>query len=1519
MELLAITSTPAALTTNNKNNSNEREEYCKSHGICPRCAKTKTNKRIVKLFGTNSKWEPLTIANNNNNNNGGDDDDDEQYAVYEGYCMDCYTMGEVQRLLGSSNRKRLLPRRPGRRKTRTNPETESVLDDTASVSSRHSILSGISGFSGFSNMVRRRKQKTNKQKPKRNLSSSTSSSLSSCQSLEDDITVDSCLDATRPRRSVSSIINNNNNKDKTLPPMIAHKIEQLVSYDYFTVLEVRNTTTECWTTDCTDALVEALAKTRTLHTVHLEGCRLGDEGVEKLASGLEGHVHGLAVLRLKGNKLGNRGVQALEFLFRSSSVLQELDLSDNAIGSKGANGLLESLAVNPSCALKHLDLSQNEIWDLPPTTRVLASLEEVNLDGNFLHDGGARVLADALVLAKQHKPVDLRALYLGWNGIGDDGVSALATAIESNTSLCVLGLAENDITNTGARALLGALAVNTTIREISGLYHNKIDRKFIIVAIQRLLHRTTERGVHQQQQQKLQEKIQAELVSAPNDDAEGHQTTPSVVGVDDSESSSSNRAYQDVFVFPTNFNNNNNNSGGSNNNNTGSIALEAIENWDWGTFGIDEIETQATAKKTLLQQQQQPRQQQLQATDDQIIAIDSQTTIIDKGATSYGAPHDRLVVFQSAPLAYFDRKTMQHHGVPLLDFESEAQCLRETFARHRNLDVVLETATQNNLNNFFAKSVSPILHFSCYGNADCIALENGFGYMQALALDSLKKVVARSSVKVVVVSSCYSNHLAEAFLAAGVPHVVALQRESTFVDKRSLGFVRGFYQALGERKSLAEAFGDGIQECTASSSSSDALVPYRLLPEDANHDVNVFFQSPPSSLVPASVASRDDMSILRSIPDRFVGREVDMYEILESLRVDDVIRIGGGPGCGKKSLLAVLGRYILDRSDSFRIDSIYWLPPPTQTPPNPDSLYGDLCQVVNRIICAEDDIWQDEDFMEARERILIEMETQNTILVIDGRIFANEIAGEMLEQFLTTLLNEVNVKIVLITAAAESSSPSSRNSRTKNHRSRSEETTIQLGPLDFAATARLFGSACPFIGTCSTIDTVDEFVRLLVPSSVANRAAGLDPNPRDAVSHRQKELYEVMGRGNPSEVLERAGAISKEEFVELLRIAQRPEIVVASSKELEEERVKWEARKAHALEHKYLLRASDIEKALREIDYLRSVYPSLDDLAAKEDELRKQFTTLLKTKRYDDANLVKRKILSLKRAMVKERALRNTSSTSQASAASKIQAIQERMKTMMALAESMGQSTSSIGGLSTASTPAEDGDGGSASFSISEECTLKISPGPLSLATRAQSAVVVWTNEACDASVWKKGMQGAVSVENRAQGLDAKLSALKNVSETKWGPVKCATGHSTAVVVPDGGNDALCNVVFAVPPLPTNHSEKVDSEYTESMLQSAIRSSFRRLFESERPPSTVAIDSDAPIFVEDRNGAEENDNGKYLAITLKTIVEESLRACRNDGGNRLEEVHLYAVSGMVESMKLIRLATMELGLSKSTL
>ena len=68
-----------------------------------------------------------------------------------------------------------------------------------------------------------------------------------------------------------------------------------------------------------------------------------------------------------------------------------------------------------------------------------------------------------------NKNTALQKLFVGWNGVGDVGAAALAKMIEKNDTLTVLGLSENDITNTGASSLLSSLSLNTSVSEISGL------------------------------------------------------------------------------------------------------------------------------------------------------------------------------------------------------------------------------------------------------------------------------------------------------------------------------------------------------------------------------------------------------------------------------------------------------------------------------------------------------------------------------------------------------------------------------------------------------------------------------------------------------------------------------------------------------------------------------------------------------------------------------------------------------------------------------------------------------------------------------------------------------------------------------------------------------------------------------------------------------------------------------------------------------------------------------------------
>jgi hypothetical protein len=1067
------------------------------------------------------------------------------------------------------------------------------------------------------------------------------------------------------------------------------------------------------------------------------------------------------------------------------------------------------------------------------------------------------------------------------------------------------------------------------------LYHNRIDRKFIIVAIKRLLHRTTTAEETEETDSTTSSSSSYDQEDCPQPIAsfsEQHQQKMQHSGI--------------KLSFP----------GSTHANGSGpnlSLALEAIEYWDWGTFGIDEIERRNSEYAELKTDQflKDIEEERSQDGDDSLEPTNKSATEIsfstrsNQNNTTVARKSDRLVVFQAAPLAYFDRKSMQHHGVPLLDFGHEAEAIKEVFAaNHQNssgtnrIEVVFETATQHNFHNFFAKSWSTVMHFSCYGNPDYIALENGFGYMQALPLDAMEKLVASAAatthLKVVVVSSCHAHQLAEAFLQAGVPRVVSLPRDATsFRDDGPIDFARGFYGALGESKSLREAFDAGIEECTTKASSSQQpllLDSYKLLPEGAYHDVEVFFQTPPSpmmkTMLPTDMTRDEDpMAILPKIPEQFFGREVDIYEILESLRVDDVIRIGGAPGSGKKSIISVLSRYILERSKSFQIDSVFWLPPPSGIIPDPDSLYGALCMLFQWIVAAEDDIWDDDGYRNARQRILIEMEGRNSILVIDGRVFTNEIAGEMLERFLTYLLNEVNVKIILITASDAS--------RAKTKRSSSEESTIYLGPLDFQSTVKLYGSTCPLIASAkdgesfSNFDTVEEFERYVLPeSSKATEEVKVVDSKTPDRSYRQTELYDSMGGGNPREILERATSCTSDGLSDLLKIAQRPNVLVTTSKELEEQREWWIVERDHAIESKYYLRASDIEKTLGELEDLKKIYPSLDDMKAKEADLKKRFSALLKAKRYDDANFVKRKILSLKRTMMKEKYSSSSSKDNrEADALDSINEIQERMKTMMALAESMNASSTSILEGEEQETQSE------ATFSVSEGCTLEISCGRLASFWKDSSstnnaAMIVWTNEACDFTGDDETMQQVLG-----DAVGEEFYSIETLTTTEWGPVRCVTGDSVAVNANDG-----C-IVLTVPPLPPKHtSTKKKSSfraknqehlrYTETRLDSAIRSSFRNIRRNSRATASaeekgaamvVGISTTTSLYGdtyrEDSYEKEEGHRHRSLAVTLNTIVKELRRAKDVGSPNTKTTVQLFASSGHAESSELIKIA-LELGL-----
>lgn len=247
-----------------------------------------------------------------------------------------------------------------------------------------------------------------------------------------------------------------------------------------------------------------------LRTLNLSGNDLGPKAAEALAGAL----------------LGRRGSgDATEAMMEDENqragmgcALEELDLAGNHIGSEGACVLADALVQVGCPRLRKLDLSQNLIGarGVAALSEVLRgqalrgqavglgsfdggsvhrrhrcgfALEELSLRHNGCGDAGVRALAfaitEAVALRRPHRsstaappldenwdrPLCLRALRLGFNGITSVGAAALAAALSAareaaHTSLgsaaataavvTELDLACNSLGPEGARAVLDA-------------------------------------------------------------------------------------------------------------------------------------------------------------------------------------------------------------------------------------------------------------------------------------------------------------------------------------------------------------------------------------------------------------------------------------------------------------------------------------------------------------------------------------------------------------------------------------------------------------------------------------------------------------------------------------------------------------------------------------------------------------------------------------------------------------------------------------------------------------------------------------------------------------------------------------------------------------------------------------------------------------------------------------------------------------------------------------------------------
>ncbi|XP_063630821.1 ran GTPase-activating protein 1 [Cydia splendana] len=185
----------------------------------------------------------------------------------------------------------------------------------------------------------------------------------------------------------------------------------------------------------------------------------------------------LKVLDLSDNAFGPIGVEGLAKLLQSEvcSELEELRLNNNGLGITGARLLAKALCSRPP-KLRVFIAGRNRLENdgataLAKVFEKMGSLEEVAMPQNGIYHVGISALSQAF---KQNP--QLSCLNLNDNTIGPKGAEAVAEALPRLKNLKAINFGDCLLKSKGARTLAKAFKDNSTLLECLDLSHNEIGR-----------------------------------------------------------------------------------------------------------------------------------------------------------------------------------------------------------------------------------------------------------------------------------------------------------------------------------------------------------------------------------------------------------------------------------------------------------------------------------------------------------------------------------------------------------------------------------------------------------------------------------------------------------------------------------------------------------------------------------------------------------------------------------------------------------------------------------------------------------------------------------------------------------------------------------------------------------------------------------------------------------------------------------------------------------------------------------
>ena len=477
-----------------------------------------------------------------------------------------------------------------------------------------------------------------------------------------------------------------------------------------------------------------------------------------------------------------------------------------------------------------------------------------------------------------------------------------------------------------------------------------------------------------------------------------------------------------------------------------------------------------------------------------------------------------VTVFQASPVAYEDVEGATH-PLPNLDLDSERDALREALDG-TGIDVAFHTATADRLGEFLAIPSHRLLQFSCHGHERYLFIENDHGGGRPLLInENLKSWIQAggNNLELVYVSACCSRPAGEAFLQAGVKHVICCERAKDFINNiAAIVFARAFYQALAYGRTIQQAFDLAKKSILFSDRVKDPeleAAKITLLPKEGNHDTILFEPvngkdlspvvnpvSPTNGRLPAPKLTR-----LPVPPQLFLGRELDIYNVLLALFRSEgrLARITGPKGIGKVSLAKAVATYVARRNLSRY--GVTWMPPIFDK--GSDKM--DICwsHVFNAIENDQDPrkFLTNDTYVTAKESVLENLFDKKVLVVIDcSRMTKKSI--QKLSIFLDdTFERTKHVKVIVVHQMNVSL-------KSKHITGFPNEREIALGPLEFEDTVKLFGKVCPH----ATSGTTHKWV------------------PKVVQQKKSKSLFSILGGGSPTKAILAARTMTEAEYKKLV-------------------------------------------------------------------------------------------------------------------------------------------------------------------------------------------------------------------------------------------------------------------------------------------------------------------------------------------------------------------------------------------------